>query len=135
MSGDRFVTTPEARHQRRATLLILDGARPDVFQQLVSAGDLPNLARYVIEPGSVPAATTVFPSTTGVAYLPFLAGCFPGTCDVPGIRWMDTRRYGGSWLRDWDHLRSYCGAQAGKLNRSEEHTSELQSPTNLVCRL
>lgn len=102
--------------QRRATLLILDGARPDVFHDLVAAGDLPNLARYVLEPGCMPAATTVFPSTTGVAYLPFLAGCFPGTCDVPGIRWMDTRQYGGRWLRDWDHLRSYCGIQAGKLN-------------------
>src|SRR5256885_16922249 len=26
-------------------------------------------------------------------------------------------------------------AAAGKANRSEEHTSELQSPCNLVCRL
>src|SRR5256885_10086346 len=30
-----------------------------------------------------------------------------------------------------------CGIQAarGQLSRSEEHTSELQSPCNLVCRL
>src|SRR5256885_5886457 len=27
------------------------------------------------------------------------------------------------------------GAQAGQQHRSEEHTSELQSPCNLVCRL
>ncbi len=104
------------RHDRRITLLILDGARPDVFQHLVSAGDLPNIARHMIEPGCAPTATTVFPSTTGVAYLPFLTGCFPGTCDVPGIRWMDPRRYGGRWWRDRAHVRSYCGVQAGRLN-------------------
>src|SRR5256885_3779422 len=27
------------------------------------------------------------------------------------------------------------GAELGKVGRSEEHTSELQSPCNLVCRL
>src|ERR1039457_2799158 len=28
---------------------------------------------------------------------------------------------------------AYCKANPGKVNRSEEHTSELQSPCNLVC--
>src|SRR5256885_7459046 len=28
-----------------------------------------------------------------------------------------------------------CGGPAGSVGRSEEHTSELQSPCNLVCRL
>src|ERR1017187_7810335 len=32
------------------------------------------------------------------------------------------------------HHRSGCGAR-GRLSRSEEHTSELQSPMYLVCRL
>ncbi len=64
----------------------------------------------------MPAATTVFPSTTGVAYLPFLTGCYPGTCNVPGIRWMDVARYRGRWIRDRAHVRSYCGVQGGRLN-------------------
>src|SRR5256885_7192024 len=34
---------------------------------------------------------------------------------------------GGGWLADW-------GATSRR-GRSEEHTSELQSPCNLVCRL
>lgn len=102
--------------ERRATLLILDGARPDVFRELLEAGDLPNLAEHVVEPGCQPPATTVFPSTTGVAYLPFLTGCFPGTCDVPGIRWMDVSRYGGRPWRDRRDLRSYCGYQGGLLD-------------------
>jgi len=101
---------------RTATLIILDGARADVFEYLVAAGDLPNLSRHLLEPGGVVAATTVFPSTTGVAYLPFLTGCYPGTCDVPGIRWLDPRGYAGHWWRDRQHLRSYCGPQGGKIN-------------------
>lgn len=104
------------RDERRATLLVLDGARPDVFRHLAAAGDLPHLSRYILEPGAMPAATTVFPSTTGVAYLPFLTGCYPGTCNVPGIRWMDVARYGGRWVRDRQHVRSYCGVQSGCLD-------------------
>src|SRR5690606_41223701 len=29
----------------------------------------------------------------------------------------------------------WCGARCGRVSRSEEHTSELQSRENLVCRL
>src|SRR5437764_10151227 len=32
-------------------------------------------------------------------------------------------------------VNSVCGCAAGKARRSEEHTSELQSPMYLVCRL
>ena len=101
---------------RRAVLLLLDGARPDVFAHLAQAGDLPNISRHLLEPGGWAPATTVFPSTTGVAYLPLLTGCYPGTCDVPGIRWVDVTRYGGRWWRDRAHVRSYCGYQGGLLN-------------------
>lgn len=101
---------------RRATLIILDGARADVFAHLADAGDLPNISRHLLESGGIAPATTVFPSTTGVAYLPFLTGCYPGTCDVPGIRWMDVRGYAGRWWSDRAHLRSYCGRQGGLIN-------------------
>src|SRR2546430_3343600 len=36
------------------------------------------------------------------------------------------------WAR---HFRAICAATAVGLGRSEEHTSELQSQSNLVCRL
>jgi hypothetical protein len=101
---------------RRATLLLLDGARADVFAHLVDAGDLPNISRHLLESGCIAPATTVFPSTTGVAYLPFVTGCYPGTCDVPGIRWVDVRGYAGDWRGDRQHLRSYCGPQGGLIN-------------------
>ena len=100
----------------RVTMLLLDGARPDVFDELVHAGELPNISQYVLESGSIVRSTTVLPSTTGVAYLPFLTGRYPGTCNVPGIRWMDPTRYRGRWWRDRRHVRSYCGYQGGLLN-------------------
>src|SRR5256885_12979832 len=40
-----------------------------------------------------------------------------------------------SWLRPANRSVSSKGRMAGDLRRSEEHTSELQSPCNLVCRL
>src|SRR5690242_12965112 len=68
--------------ERRATLFIMVGARPDIFDYLAARSDLPNISRLVLERGGSVPSTTVFPSTTGVAYLPFLTGCYPGTCDV-----------------------------------------------------
>jgi predicted AlkP superfamily phosphohydrolase/phosphomutase len=47
--------------------------------------------------GGTTRAITVFPSTTSVAYLPFLTGCTPGRCNIPSIRWLDRRSYGGRW--------------------------------------
>lgn len=114
-SGER-AAPPRRRAGRRVILLLVDGARPDVLQELAAAGELPSVSRHVLEPGGMVPATTVFPSTTCVAYLPFLTGCYPGTCNVPGIRWLDVARYGGRWWRDRDHVRSYCGYQAGRLD-------------------
>lgn len=105
----------EAPSDRRATIVLLDGARPDVFKMLTHAGDLPNCCRHLSNGGLV-AATTVFPSTTGAAYLPFLTGCYPGTCDVPGTRWMDRARYTDRWIRDRMHVRNYCGLQGSRFN-------------------
>ena len=104
---------------RRAVLLLIDGARCDVLRELLGRGDLPNLARWVIEPGGLATGTTVFPSTTGVAYIPFLFGRYPGSVGIPGIRWLDRRgaASGGGWRKQWRAARSYCGAQGGWLNR------------------
>jgi hypothetical protein len=97
--------------------LLLDGARHDVLRHLVERGDMPNLARWVIEPGGMTVGTTVFPSTTGVAYIPLLFGRYPGPANVPGIRWLDRAGVGGSLRERWQAARSYCGPQAGWINR------------------
>lgn len=105
----------------RAVLILIDGARADVLRELLGRGDLPNLARWVIEPGGgrLGVGTTVFPSTTGVAYIPFLFGRYPGSANIPGIRWLDRRgaAAGKSWREQWRAARSYCGIQGGWLNR------------------
>jgi hypothetical protein len=107
-----------AYDSRRAVLVLIDGARCDVLRELLGRGDLPNLSRWVIERGGLTTGTTVFPSTTGVAYIPFLFGRYPGSVGVPGIRWLDRRgaASGGGWREQWRAARSYCGVQAGWLN-------------------
>jgi predicted AlkP superfamily pyrophosphatase or phosphodiesterase len=77
----------------RAFFFLLDGARVDLFQELLAKGDLPNISRHLVEPGAFRAATTVFPSVTGVAYIPYLTGMFPGRANIPGYRWFDREHY------------------------------------------
>lgn len=98
---------------RQCIMLMMDGARADVFESLLAKGDLPHIARHVVEPGCYRRATTSFPSTTGPAYLPFLTGCTPATCNVPGLRWMDKRVYRAGARRG---LRSYVGVESIRLN-------------------
>ncbi len=108
--------TESATQPRRCILLLIDGLRPDVAERELAAGGLPNLAQLTAT-GSRSRAVTAFPSTTSVAYLPFLTGCLPGACDIPSIRWLDRAAYRGRWWRDREAVRSYCGYQAGYLDR------------------
>jgi len=105
------------RAASKVVCILVDGARPDVLRELLAQGDLPNLARWVIEPGGMAVGTTVFPSTTGVAYIPFLFGRYPGPANVPGIRWLDRAGMTGGPVARWRAARSYCGPQAGWINR------------------
>ena len=99
----------------RCLLLLIDGLRPDVAEERLAEGELPNL-EAMLRSGGRTRAITVFPSTTSVAYLPFLTGCTPGRCNIPSIRWLDRRAYGGRWWRDRAAVRSYCGYQAPLLD-------------------
>jgi type I phosphodiesterase/nucleotide pyrophosphatase len=101
---------------RRCFLLLVDGLRPDVAEARLAGGHLPSLAAMLAEGGRTHAITG-FPSTTSVAYLPFLTGCSPGHCEIPSIRWLDRRQYRGRWWRDRHDIRSYCGYQAPLLDR------------------
>ena len=97
---------------RSCLMVLADGARPDIFERLLAAGELPNIQRHVVDRGAYRRATSTFTSTTGPAHLPFLTGCFAGTVDVPGYRWFDRRSYRrglpfGPWC-----LRSYNGPEA-----------------------
>src|SRR2546425_1694856 len=102
---------------RRVVFILVDGVRHEVFRALLDRGELPNLARCVVEPGGMAVGTTVFPSTTGVAYIPFLFGRYPGPADVPGVRWLDRLGAAGTLRDQWRAARSYAGGQAGWINR------------------
>jgi hypothetical protein len=99
----------------RCLLLLVDGLRPDVAEARLAAGELPHL-EAMLQAGGRTRAITVFPSTTSVAYLPFLTGCTPGRCNIPSIRWLDRQAYGGAWWRQREAVRSYCGYQASRLD-------------------
>src|SRR5688572_32494935 len=60
-----------------------------------------------------PPRSTLFPYTTLFRSAPGMRGCAPSRKAVPRLAWP-------SWAN---------------VTRSEEHTSELQSQSNLVCRL
>ena len=98
---------------RRSVLMLLaDGARADVFERLLAAGELPEIQRHVVDRGGYRRASSTFTSTTGPAHLPFITGCYPGTANVPGYRWFDRAAYrpglpAGPWC-----LRSYNGPEA-----------------------
>ncbi|MGH7900332.1 MAG: alkaline phosphatase family protein [Thermodesulfobacteriota bacterium] len=92
-----------------------DGARADVFEELLGRGDLPNISRYIVDRGSFFKAVSVFPSTTGPAYAPFIVGRFPGRCNLPGIRWFDREQY-SKRLFSYRRFRSYVGIETFLMN-------------------
>jgi len=83
--------------------------------ELLASGDLPNIRREIADPGTFRTASSCFPSTTGPAYLPFLAGCFPGTVNIPGIRWLDKAEFHRTRLGK-NRFRSYNGIEASWFN-------------------
>lgn len=113
----------------RCFLLLVDGLRPDIADARLAAGHLPNISAMLGHGGRT-CAITGFPSTTSVAYLPFLTGCTPGHCDIPSIRWLDRSRYRGGWWRDRMAIRSYCGYQAPMLD--SDIRSDVRSIFELV---
>jgi len=101
---------------KRCIMILADGARADVLRDLSDKGELLSISEHLIAPGSFRAAVTAFPSTTGPAYLPYLTGCYPGTCNLPGIRWFDKDHFAENRFSK-DRFRSYVGAEAFYLNR------------------
>ncbi len=93
-----------------AIVILADGARSDVFHRLLSENKLPHIASNILDRGTFVPAVTSFPSTTGPAYLPYLTGCLPGSCNMPGIRWFDKSLYGKG--HSFHRYRSYVGLES-----------------------
>ena len=95
--------------------LLADGARPDIFKRLLDEGELPNIEREILKNGTFRTASSCFPTTTGPAYLPMIYGGFPGTLDVPGIRWFDKAEFRRNRFGKFA-VRTYIGPQARHFN-------------------
>ena len=78
---------------KRFIFIIIDGAPYATFKGLLENGDLPNIKKYVVDRGSLNKAVSVFPSTTGPAFIPFFMGLYPGTANIPGIRWLSKSNF------------------------------------------
>jgi len=119
----------------RAIFLLLDGARDDVFHQLLAHGDMPHLSRHIIERGTLTAATTVFPSVTGVAYATYMTGCYPGRTNLPGVRWLDRKQYATRPV-SISRFRNYAGLghfmMDRDLSRDVQTLFELLTPSSNI---
>ena len=80
-------------HFKRLIFVLIDGAPYEIFKALIENGDLPNIKKYVVDRGSLNKAVSVFPSTTGPAFIPFFMGLYPGTVNIPGIRWLSKSKF------------------------------------------
>src|SRR5947208_4301741 len=95
------------------------------------------MSRFFFSSTRRPPRSTLFPYTT----LFRSADCIPIYLVVPQKRvvallhagWRGTA--GGILERGVELLKGEASAAASDIVRSEEHTSELQSPDHLVCRL
>ena len=90
----------------KLAFVVIDGMAVDLAQRMLP--ELPFLSSRISHQG---VALSSFPSTTGPAYFPLLAGCTPGRANVPGIRWFDRS------MGDPGHaaMRSYVGPAAQRM--------------------
>jgi hypothetical protein len=115
----------------QVVIVLADGMGFDLLQRLVERGRLPALSRLsaLSGDGAIRGATSVFPSTTGPAHLPFLTGRFPGPCNIPGIRWFHPARYAAGLFAK-GRFRSYMGL--GNLMAAHDLERGVQTVFELV---
>ena len=118
--------------EKSCIFLLADGARADLFEYLLNRGELPNISKYIVERGSFNKAVSVFPSTTGPAYTPYILGKYPGRCNLPGIRWFDRYQFGKNRF-SLKGFRSYIGPETYLMNR-DLHTNGTPTLFELVPR-
>ncbi len=98
-----------------AIIILADGVRPDVLRRLAEAGELPHIGGSLFDGGHSYEGVTVLPSVSSIAYVPMLTGQYPGTADVPGLRWVDKASFKRGKLFVRGH-RSYVAPSVLKLD-------------------
>lgn len=95
-----------SRNSKKVVFILLDGARPDVLEKLIEKNEMPILANLKESGTWVDTAISVFPSTTGPAYAPYVSGLYPDKSGLSGIR---------QYIRSTGTYRSYCGTDLTKI--------------------
>src|SRR5690606_42096324 len=80
----------------------------------------------------LPQRSTLFPYTTLFRSSGYLSNLF-NVITSPNVQPNSQSNADYDWIND--HFIYYNAGSITRVNRSEEHTSELQSRENLVCRL
>ncbi len=107
----------------KVVFILLDGCRADTFNRLCDQGRAPTFAWLRNQGLSVDNAVSVWPSTTGPAYAPFICGTFPFQSNLTGIR---------QYLRSSGTYRSYCGTDVKKI--SEDLSRDFPTVFELLPR-
>src|SRR5215467_3938409 len=121
----------------KAIILAWDGAVPSFIHQLLRRGKLPNLAKLIDGGAFADDVLPVFPSKTAPGFAALWTGAPPRSTGISGNRVPRTPQSQSTVTESSAAFNSNL-LRAEPLwasARSEEHTSELQSPCNLVCRL
>ena len=104
--------------------IIVDGARFDIFSDLLEKGRLPAIKKYVAERGCFLRARTVFPSVSGPACLAMWTGKHPAVLGIPGLRWMDREIFRRFPLHPFA-FRSYVGPGISMMKKDISPTKSL----------
>jgi len=87
------LSMPEGAEVSGAVVFFVDGLNAEIFQEMIDAGELPAIKRYLVDRGLyAPRAVANTPSVTLANLTSFVTGRFPGHHGVTGINWYDRNR-------------------------------------------
>ncbi len=97
--NQRNLASSESDH--KVIFLLLDGVNETIFKDLLDKGSLPHFSQMLENKdpngykGIYTPATSVWPSTTGPGYAPFIMGLYPQKSNLTGIRLFnrETKKY------------------------------------------
>ncbi|MBN1343140.1 MAG: alkaline phosphatase family protein [Phycisphaerae bacterium] len=121
-----------ARPNPRVVLIFVDGVDRTLFREMLAAGELPNIKRYIVDRGAeVENAVSCLPTITYANTTTFLTGRVPGHHGVIANKWFDRERmlyqdygYSETYSRiNYDHT----GPTIYEL-LSDKYTVSIQSP-------
>lgn len=75
---------------RHVILFLVDGLRADVLREMVRAGELPAIKKYLVDRGvSADCAVSTVPPVTNASVAALTCGAYPGRLNILGNRWFD----------------------------------------------